>query len=423
MPQEEVTLLSYQELLDILQDQESHLLLWNGFNTWLWVKTTYKDIFKKMIEDHWSVYADARDIISECGDDIESFIGRLTQDINGNDFLKKYITNKIKYDFMKATHEIVKNGVRNVYKKKNEWVYILLRNFKNYFTLNFDSFLYLLLLKYKWSDKDLSIGFQPTFNFIEEDINETFNNTIYTEIKEARNNWSIAIQFGSDTVTTPTKKLAKTHFKKEVMTYAKDRKDWEERDIKLVVDHLWTEEKNKKVIEVIDDWMKPLKIFNDEAYATEYHYDVENETQNLFFLHWAFHIFQEGETIKKITQTDDEALYDRLEEILNNWKKDILCVFQAEQKLEEINKSPYLRKALDKLGALSGNIVMIWSSLWDNDQHIFDQINQSSIENIYIASSPKKYRDTFKEAKKKFSNKNIFLFDRDTITYEIPNKI
>jgi hypothetical protein len=419
MHKEEIILLQYKDVLERLKNKECHLLLGNGFNNWLGVKTRYEDIFERMLKDQRSVYWDAKDIIAECDYDLECFIGKLTQDIGENTFLKKYIENKVKYDFMKATHEIVKNGIRNIYSKQNEGIYILLQNFKNYFTLNFDSFLYLLLLKYKWWEKDATIALQPTFNFIEEDTNETLDSTIYTDIKNARNNGSIVIHFGENTVTASTKKLAKAHFKKEVKTYAKENwKNWSDKDIKAVVDRVWEEEKNKKVLEIVDDGSRPQKLFDD----VEYIFDVESETQNLFFLHWAFHIFRDWVEIKKITQTDNDALYDRLEEILNDGDKEILCVFQSENKLDEINKNEYLRKALDKVSTLRGDMVIIWVWLSDNDQHIFDQINHSSLENIYIASSLKKYKETFRQAKQKFWSKNIILFDRDTITYKAPNQ-
>ena len=63
---------------------------------------------------------------------------------------------------MQATHEIVKEEIKNVYAEKNDGVFILLKEFTNYFTLNYDSLLYLLLLKYKPSEnnkKMLSIQF------------------------------------------------------------------------------------------------------------------------------------------------------------------------------------------------------------------------------------------------------------------------
>jgi len=424
MPREELTLLTYQELLEILQDQESHLLIWNGFNNSLWIRTGYSEIFERMISDQRSIYEDARDMITECENDLEAFIWILTKDIDENDFLKKYVSNKVKYDFMKATHQIVKNGVRNVYNDENEGIYLLLKNFKNYFTLNFDSFLYLLLLKYKWPEKDTTIAFQQTFKFIEEDTNEKFNNTIYTEVKNARNNGTLDISIWKDSISAPLKELTKTHFTKAIMTYAKKHsKNWEEKDIKDVVDHIWSEEKSKNIIEDIDDWIKPQTAIDGLEYTKEYVYDTETETQNLFFLHGAFHLYHEGEEVKKITQTDNEALYDRLEDILNDWERDILCVFRSENKLEEINKNTYLRNALDKLTTLSGCLVIIGFWLSDNDQHIIDQINNSNLDTIYIASRSKDHADTYKKIKKIFWNKNVILFDRDTITYETPENL
>ena len=47
---------------------------------------------------------------------------------------------------MKAAHEIVKSKIKNIYAEKNEGIHILLKNFANYFTLNYDSFLYLDIL-------------------------------------------------------------------------------------------------------------------------------------------------------------------------------------------------------------------------------------------------------------------------------------
>src|SRR5690606_19018743 len=96
------------------------------------------------------IYNDAIEMIENCGFDLEYFIGKLEEDISlENSFLRKYISNKIKLDFMQATHEIVKAEIKNIYTKKNDGIFILLKEFTNFFTLNYDSLLYLLLLKYK----------------------------------------------------------------------------------------------------------------------------------------------------------------------------------------------------------------------------------------------------------------------------------
>ncbi len=48
---------------------------------------------------------------------------------------------------MKATQEIVKSNIKNIYAEKNEGIFLLLKNFTNYFTLSYDPLIYILLLK------------------------------------------------------------------------------------------------------------------------------------------------------------------------------------------------------------------------------------------------------------------------------------
>jgi len=105
-----INLLDYQEVLDQIKVHENHLLLGNGFNRGLGVNTSYSRIFQKMTERDFGLYKEAESLVKECGEDLERFIGRLTDDIDSqNHFLKKFVSNKIKMDFMKATHEIEKN--------------------------------------------------------------------------------------------------------------------------------------------------------------------------------------------------------------------------------------------------------------------------------------------------------------------------
>lgn len=151
--EENFPFLSYQDVLEQIEQQENHLLIANGFNYGLGVHTGYKDIFQEMLKDNFGIYGDVKRKIEECDYDLELFLQKMTDDISeDNVFLKKYICNKIKMDFMKALHEIVKSQIKNIYEEKNEGIYILLKEFTNYFTLNYDAFLYMLLLKYKATD-------------------------------------------------------------------------------------------------------------------------------------------------------------------------------------------------------------------------------------------------------------------------------
>ena len=179
---EENKIFTYKEVLEEIKNQTNHLLIANGFNYGLGVKTGYKEILEKMTRNSKHIYNDAREMIENCDFDLEYFIGKLEEDISQeNVFLKKYVANKVKLDFMQATHEIVKEEIKNVYAEKNDGVFILLKEFTNYFTLNYDSLLYLLLLKYKPSENNKKnvIAIQPSLKFVEEDLNVQQNN-IYT---------------------------------------------------------------------------------------------------------------------------------------------------------------------------------------------------------------------------------------------------
>jgi hypothetical protein len=422
MAKEEITLSKYKDVLKQVEGQECHLLLGNGFNLGLGVDTGYKAIFQKMAENNHGIYKEAENIAIESNYDLEQFIGKLVETIdNGNQFLRKYVANKIKFDFMKAAHEIVKSEIKNVYAKQNEGIFMLLKNFTNYFTLNYDTFLYLLLLNFKLDDnsEEKTIAIQPTLKFIEEDMNST-QNDIYSEIKKAREQGKLSINMGSDSnsLTTSMNVLTKTHFKNVITQYSKDQnKNWKSTDIERVVKSILEEEKKNRILEIVDDGSGIQSLFDD---TKEFVFDVNRETQNLFFLHGAFHIYRDGKMEKKITQSSDKALYDRLEEILNNGEKDIICVFQSDNKIDEINKSEYLRNAYSKLSKLSGSMVIIGCSLSENDSHIYEQINKSGINTLYISATRGSKSKIKERAKKIFHSKKIVLFEAESISYELP---
>lgn len=425
MSNTELEILNYTEVLAQIENQENHLLLGNGFNRGLGVNTSYSAIFQKMKENNYGLYKDAVKLVEESGYDLESFIGKLEEDIEPNNtFLRKYVRNKVKFDFMQATHEIVKAEIKNVYAEHNDGIYLLLKNFTNYFTLNYDSFLYLLLLKYKPinSDDRNAIVLQASAKFIEEDLNQRQNN-IYHEIKEARINGKLRISVGDDdtAMEKSLSTLTKTHFVKEVSVYSKSyNKKWKSKDIERVVKSLIEEENRNQRLENVDDGSRQVDLFGSQP---EFIFNVESATQNLFFLHGAFHIYREGKREKKITQQTDKALYDRLENILNNEGMDIVCVFQSNDKVTAILDSEYLTNCFNKLRALSGKMVIIGSALSDNDDHIFEQINNSNVDTIYISTLLSDKEKVFNTAQNKFPSKNLCLFDAETISYVLPEEL
>lgn len=123
--EENFPFLSYQDVLEQIEQQENHLLIANGFNYGLGVHTGYKDIFQEMLKDNFGIYGDVKRKIEECDYDLELFLQKMTDDISeSNSFLRKFVCNKIKMDFMKALHGIVKSKIKNIYEERNEGIYI-----------------------------------------------------------------------------------------------------------------------------------------------------------------------------------------------------------------------------------------------------------------------------------------------------------
>lgn len=410
---DKINVISYQELLKNIEDDENHLLLGNGFNRGLGINTSYKEIFEEMINKRHSLYSDITTILKECDYDLEVFIGKLIEDLN-NDFLRKFISNKIKLDFMEATHSIVKKSIKHVFAEENEGIFILLKNFTNYFTLNYDEFLYILLLQYKKSSiKETTIGFPNEIKWIEDDINTSGNN-IYEEIKELRNRGTITISNSDSDFESNMSMLRKSHFVQEAIEYGKKNgKNWTQKEINRITEYILEEENKNRVLSKVEDGFEQLSLIGDD-----FVFKLDNYEQNLFFLHGAFHIYKDRNTIKKITSKTDKALYSRLEEIINEDRNEIVTVFQTIDKQNVINENEYLKYCYDKLKTLKGSVVIIGSSLAENDRHIFNSINDSLVEKVYISTFGDE-KLTYTKANKYFDKKQIILFDAKSISYKL----
>lgn len=403
-------LITYCELQNRLNEDETdnHLLLGNGFNISLGVYTGYENIFNKMKEK----YNGYEDLKINGNFDIENIIGELKKQIPENSshkiFLDSFINNKVKSDFMKSAYKIAKEGVKEIYSDKNYGVGILFENFTNFFTLNYDPFLYLLLMKYKKTDLDIALSFQHTLGFKKTDA-DILSNKEYQKIKSIYHTYTkeLVDEDGNNIIDIPFSKLNKTDFEKQLRDILKSRgKTLKEQHLKLLYEEL---KENEIEVNINDGFVGDL--FNVKP-------EVEPYIQNVFFLHGSFHLYRQGKAIYKITQSQDKALYDRIDEILGEENKEIITVFTNENKIYEIENNNYLIKCIDKLRALSGSLVIIGSSLDGNDSHIFDAINESQIKNIFFASHDKEKTEHYKRLLELFPNKEITLFDRYTVTYE-----
>ena len=413
--------ITYEKVLDQLQDQEAHLLLGNGFNLSLGIKTDYQSIFKKMSEN----YPQYKDLNMEKNQfDIETVIGELKEKIRKPDvFLPKFIHNKIKLDFMKATSEIVVSEIKNIFQsEKREKLHLLLKNFNNYFTLNYDPFLYILLMGFK-SNND-ALVFQNKHKVKTTELNEETQG-IYEAIKEARENGILSIKSGDNQTNDDLRNLNKRDFERDV-TRLFNKKNWKQKDIKQAVTYLFQEESGTNGSLGVNDgflngiFLKKTSLSKQTTFLPD---DIKKDfrptSQNLFFLHGAFHIYKSGNLIKKIERGENISLYKKLEQIIYREEKEIILIFSNDDKKKQIQKDSYLKRGYEKLAQLRGAIVVIGSSFHSNDSHIFSQIKESGINKIYVACEPsnKKIDSFCNKVKGQLGDKNIIFFDRDTLSY------
>ncbi|MDG1153678.1 MAG: DUF4917 family protein [Alphaproteobacteria bacterium] len=406
----EVKIVSYNDMLeDIKNTTENHLLLGNGFNSSLCVNTSYKNIFERMTQE----FTDYKKInIKKLNYDIEKLINYLKNNVkndNEEKFYHNFFEKKIKYDFMKSAYSIVKENIKNVYDIERQGVYLLLKNFSNYFTLNYDPLLYLLLMNFK-KDDTTTLAFTRTDLFKQEDLNAN-KNEIYSKIEEAYETGKLKIFTEDSSIEYPLKNQTKTDFISNIKSFFKNEinnKIYKINDLEKACNLLW---KSKKT--------RPKDIKFEDGFFPEYNPEREL-IQNLFFLHGAFHIYKDKGIIKKITASQNKSLHNKLEEIINNDKSDIICVLKGEsqEKEQAINENQYLRRGFNKLSSLTGKIVIFGSSLDDNDSHILNKINDSNVETVYISSSSSAKQKTYNKAIKYFSNKEIILFDYETVSYK-----
>lgn len=417
MTEQKIQLIDYKEVLKELESQECHLLLGNGFNNQLDTNLSYNEIFNQMAKKH-AVYHEAKDVFETSNNDIEALIGKLRERLNPEDtFLKNLVSSKIKTDFMVAVSEISKKEVSKIYKKNNYEIYSLLQNFTNFFTLNYDPFLYLLLMKYtKKQPNDKKIKAVTQRSWSKSETFKNLNDELYNLIKNTYEQVVLKDEkiSGTDLPTVkidiPFGNLTQTLFGNLIKKGLKNK--FKSDDIKEAVNRVWDEKSDQREIENNDGFL--LKLFGDEK---EFHYDPNNKKQNVFYLHGAFHIYQDGEIIKKITKTNEKALYDEIFETISEESKKIICIFTPKNKTTEIESSDYLKNTHQKLKTLSGAVVIIGSAVSENDAHIYSSINDSQVHTIYFSTSKNKLKERKENLIKYFPKKEIKFFDYNTIDF------
>ncbi|CAI4203757.1 hypothetical protein MWMV10_MWMV10_01618 [Acinetobacter baumannii] len=141
--------------------------------------------------------------------------------------------------------------------------------------------------------------------------------------------------------------------------------------------------------------ISPVGYFTDDGFRGELWENTED--QNVFYLHGGLHLYDNGVTIKKHRFKDylDKGIVDHVKENLNQGKFPLFVSEpNYEAKLHRIKHNPYLNLCYKELKNLKGSLFIHGHSMDENDKHIFDQINKSEVNKIYISIFGDEYSET-----------------------------
>lgn len=112
------------------------------------------------------------------------------------------------------------------------------------------------------------------------------------------------------------------------------------------------------------------------------------QSQNVYFLHGGLHIYDDDTLINKHAFRGDADI-SIVDQVRDNLNKGKFPLFVSEptcdKKLARIKHNPYLNSCFKALKNLSGSLFLHGHSMSGNDQHIFNQINESNVDKVFIS--------------------------------------
>lgn len=132
----------------------------------------------------------------------------------------------------------------------------------------------------------------------------------------------------------------------------------------------------------------------EDGPASYVSWEVENsDTQTVFYLHGALHLFDAGAELQKYTWINTgRRLTEQIREALeNNFYPLIVAEGKSEQKKAKIMHSNYLSRGYRSLPKVSGALFIYGHSLAENDEHVLRLIDKGRVQQIFVSlyGSPK----------------------------------
>ena len=130
---------------------------------------------------------------------------------------------------------------------------------------------------------------------------------------------------------------------------------------------------------------------NYEPDYSELRWGKNKESQKVFYLHGALHLFDTGIDIVKEEYNGDLLLNNIKARMQNKEYPIFVTAGNANEKLTHIMHNRYLTFCYEKLSAITGSLITFGFNFGDNDTHIIDAINKAaqqpvsdSLRSVYI---------------------------------------
>ena len=111
-------------------------------------------------------------------------------------------------------------------------------------------------------------------------------------------------------------------------------------------------------------------------------------TQQVYFLHGALHLYDNGTAIKKHAYNNDAEI-TIVEQVRSNLRENKFPLFVSEptyfKKAERIKHNPYLDYCFRQLKQLNGDLFIYGHSFDESDKHIFDELKNSDVNRFYVS--------------------------------------
>jgi hypothetical protein len=116
-------------------------------------------------------------------------------------------------------------------------------------------------------------------------------------------------------------------------------------------------------------------------------WDMSQHGQNLFYLHGAIHVYQDGPEIRKYTWVNTGIpLVEQIRASLDEGKFPLyVAEGTSEEKMERIQRSSFLGRAYRSFREIGGTLFVHGLSFSDNDDHIRDAIVHNKVHTVFVS--------------------------------------